>query len=89
LSAHLPSLQRPSDLAERLPKALIARNVPGEPIHALLGDLDEAWAAAAPQSVFGAGQRWIAAVGALADQWPVVGGVRRWRLGEVTVRWPG
>src|SRR4051794_1268369 len=62
LSAHLPSLQRPSDLAERLPKALIARNVAGEPIHALLGDLDAAWAAAAPQSVFGARQRWIATV---------------------------
>jgi hypothetical protein len=89
LSAHLPSLQRPSDLAERLPKALIARNVPGEPIHALLRDLDAAWAAAAPQSVFGARQRWIATITSLAERWPVVGGARRWRLGEVTLHWPG
>jgi hypothetical protein len=88
LSAHLPSLQRPSDLAERLPKALIARNVPGEPIHALLHDLDTAWAAAAPQSVFGARQRWIASVASIAERWPVQGGDRRWRLGEVTLVWP-
>jgi hypothetical protein len=87
LSAHLPSLTRPSHLAERLPKSLIARNVPGEPIHALLSDLDAAWSAAAPQSVFGARQRWIASISALADRWQVLGGVRRWRLGEVTVLW--
>ena len=29
-------VERPSDVAERLPKALIHRNVPGEPVHALL-----------------------------------------------------
>jgi hypothetical protein len=87
LSAHLPSLSRPSDLAERLPKSLIARNVPGEPIHALLDDLDAAWAAAAPHSVFGARQRWIAAVTAISERWRVQGSVRRWRLGEVTVLW--
>jgi hypothetical protein len=87
LSAHLPSLNRPSDLAERLPKSLIARNVAGEPIHALLDDLDAAWAAAAPHSVFGARQRWIAAVTAISERWPVQGSVRRWRLGEVTVLW--
>ena len=29
LAAHLPTLERPSDLAERLPKALIHHNVPG------------------------------------------------------------
>ena len=29
-------VERPSDLAERLPKVLIHRNVPGEPIHELL-----------------------------------------------------
>ena len=89
LSAHLPSLDQPSDLAERLPKSLIARNVPGEAIHALLGDLDAAWAAAAPQRVFGARQRWIAAVTAISGRWPVQGGIRRWRLGEVTLPWDG
>jgi hypothetical protein len=55
----------------------------------LLQDLDAAWAAAAPQGVFGARQRWISSVSALARQWPVQGGVRRWRLGEVTVLWAG
>lgn len=90
LAAHLPSLQRPSELAERLPKALIARNVPGEPVHALLTALDDAWAAAAGVGVFGARQRWIAmADDARAQGWPVLGRRDRWRLGELTVRWPG
>jgi hypothetical protein len=90
LSAHLASLERPSELAERLPKALIARNVPGEPVHALLADLDAAWAAAAGAGVFGPRQRWIATVEALtaAGRWPVADGPRRWRLGELTVAWP-
>jgi len=88
LAAHLPSLREPAQLAERLPKALIERNVPGEPIHALLAEFDAAWARAAPRAVFGPRQRWIAAV----EDWigrgaPVVGDRRRWRLGEVTLRW--
>ena len=33
----------PSEVAERLPKALIHRNVPGEPIHQFLADADAAW----------------------------------------------
>ncbi len=45
-ATRLGSLERPSDLAERLPKALIHRNVPGEPVHAFLRDFDRAWAAA-------------------------------------------
>ena len=89
LSAHLADLQHPSDLAERLPKALIAHNVAGEPVHALLNALDAQWAAAAPLSPFGARQRWAAAVAGLrATDWPVQGNRTRWRLGEVTVRWP-
>jgi hypothetical protein len=89
LSAHLASLRRPSELAERLPKALIARNVPGQPVHALLTALDAQWAAAAPLSPFGARQRWEAAVAGLtAAGWPVIGRRARWRLGELTVRWP-
>lgn len=89
-SAQLASLTRPSDLAERLPKALIARNVPGEPVHDLLADLDAAWAAAAGAGVFGPKQRWLATVEALRQvgRWDVQGGPRRWRLGEVTVAWP-
>ncbi len=86
-AARLGGLDRPSDLAERLPKALIHRNVPGEPVHAFLRDLDRAWAAAAPYADFGARQRWIAAARAVSADWPVVGGARRWRLGELTLRW--
>jgi hypothetical protein len=89
LSTHLASLGRPSDLAERLPKALIARNVPGQHVHTLLTAFDRAWELAAPQAPFGRRQRWMAAVETLrADGWPVRGDRRRWRLGEVTVAWP-
>jgi SAM-dependent methyltransferase len=79
---------RVSDLDERLPKALIHHNVPGQPVHEFLRAFDAAWAAAAGLSTFGPRQRWTAAVQALADQgWPFVGSSRRWRHGEVTVRW--
>ncbi|SFP00628.1 hypothetical protein SAMN05660464_1915 [Geodermatophilus dictyosporus] len=88
LAARVADLDRPSDLAERLPKALIHHNVPGRPVHALLQALDAAWAAAAGLSTFGPRQRWTAAVQALADDgWPLVGSTRRWRHGELTVRW--
>ncbi|MFE6285590.1 class I SAM-dependent methyltransferase [Streptomyces sp. NPDC057877] len=86
-ATRLGSLERPSDLAERLPKALIHRNVPGEPVHAFLRDFDRAWAAAAPYASYGARQRWIRAVRDLAADWPVTDGPVRWRQGEVTVRW--
>ncbi|MFE9121727.1 class I SAM-dependent methyltransferase [Streptomyces sp. NPDC007172] len=86
-ATRLGSLDRPSDLAERLPKALIHRNVPGEPVHAFLRDFDRAWAAAAPYASLGARQRWIKSVRDLAGDWPVVDGARRWRQGEVTVNW--
>ena len=84
LAAHLPSLERPSDLAERLPKALIHHNVDGEPIHDLLAGLDAAWDRAAAYASFGVRQRWVAACEAL--DWPQTGPVRH-RLGEVTVPW--
>jgi hypothetical protein len=88
LSARVADLSAPSDLAERLPKALIHHNVPGQPIHEFLRALDAAWAAAAGLSAFGPRQRWAAAAETLAQQgWPLVGATRRWRLGEVTVRW--
>jgi hypothetical protein len=91
-SARLVSMERPSDLAERLPKALIHRNVPGEPVHAFLRDFDRAWDRAAPQVAFGPRQRWLAAVASLTGGWPVLryppyGGRARWRLGEVTLPW--
>ena len=79
-------LGRPAALAERLPKALIHRNTPGEPIHTFLVDLDAAWDAAAGLSVFGPRQRWVAACAALGRAgWPV--NVSRARHGELTVRW--
>jgi hypothetical protein len=88
LSARVADLRTPSDLAERLPKALIHHNVPGRPVHDFLRAFDAAWAAAAGLSAFGPRQRWTAAVEAMADQgWPFVGPPRRWRQGEVTVRW--
>ncbi len=91
-STRLASLGHPSDLAERLPKALIHRNVPGEPVYQFLRDFDRAWDRAAPYSALGPRQRWLAAVAALAADWPVLrgppaGGPRRWRLGEVTLPW--
>jgi len=86
-ATRLGSLRTPSDLAERLPKALIHRNVPGEGVHAFLRDFDRAWASAAPLGALGARQRWRAAVQALAADWPLTGDPRRRRQGEVTVRW--
>lgn len=88
LAAHIGSLERPGELAERLPKALIHRNVPGERVHEFLTAFDAAWATASPYSAFGPRQRWAAALEAMLDQgWPVIGRSARWRLGEVTVRW--
>lgn len=81
-------IARPSDVAERLPKALIHRNVPGESIHAFLTDLDRAWERAAPQASFGARQRWLATTHTVREAgWPLLDGPRRWRLGEVSVAW--
>jgi hypothetical protein len=84
LAAHLQTLDRPSDLAERLPKALIHHNVPGQPVHALLRALDEAWDRAAPYATFGPRQRWVAACEGL--DWEQTG-PRRHREGELTVPW--
>ncbi|MEI5584515.1 class I SAM-dependent methyltransferase, partial [Agromyces sp. CCNWLW208] len=43
ISLRLRGLEAPSVVAERLPKALIHRNVPGERVHDLLTALDRAW----------------------------------------------
>ena len=87
-STRVADISTPSDLAERLPKALIHHNVPGQPVHEFLRAFDSGWAAAAGLSSFGPRQRWVAAVETLAEQdWPLVGSSRRWRHGEVTVRW--
>lgn len=78
----------PSEIAERLPKALIHRNVPGERIHGFLQALDKAWLDAAPLAAFGNKQRWTAMCRSMLDDgWPVQDGPARWRLGELTVGW--
>ncbi len=88
VSLRLADLERPSDVAERLPKSLIHRNVPGEPVHAFLAAFDQAWLHAAPQASYGVRQRYLAAVAMLRETgWPLLDGPSRWRLGEVTVDW--
>ena len=88
MSLRLADLERPSIVAERLPKVLIHRNVPGERVHEFLRDLDRHWQLNTALSVYGPSQRWIAtAQGLLEAGWPVLGGRSRWKLGELTVDW--
>lgn len=88
VSLHLSSLEKPSIVAERLPKALIHHNVDGQKIHKLLTALDQAWAKHSPLATFGALQRWLAVCDELTSAgWPVVVNRKRWRLGELTVSW--
>lgn len=82
LSVRLSGLDRPSQVAARLPKALIHDNSPGRPMHALLTDLDRAWDRAGR---WGARQRWIEMASAVRQRWDVRDGPSRWRLGELTV----
>jgi hypothetical protein len=86
-AARLATLESPAIFAQRLPKALIHRNVPGEPVHAFLRDWGRAWAACAPLGAFGVRQRWTAAARLLRTDWPVLDREPRWRLGELTVNW--
>lgn len=88
LSWRLQGLERPSVIAERLPKALIHRNVPGERVHDLLRRVDDAWDRSAAHASWGARQRFLATAEMLRDGGlPLVGGRSRWRLGELTVPW--
>jgi hypothetical protein len=81
-------IDRPSDLAERLPKVLIHHNVPGQPIHTLLEAADRAWAAAAGHGVFGPRVRWRSMLTALRDNgFPVEQQRRRLRDAVLTVPW--
>jgi hypothetical protein len=85
LSARLSDLDHPATFAERLPKALIHHNVPGHPVHELLGELGAAWEASA--TPFGPRQRWLATVERFRRQWPTEFAPARWRRGELTVPW--
>ena len=88
ISLKLSTLEMPSQVAERLPKALIHRNVAGERIHAYLSALDKAWALHAPLSTFSAAQRWRATCETMLEQgWPLLVDRKRWKLGELTVSW--
>ncbi|WP_084502742.1 class I SAM-dependent methyltransferase [Microbacterium indicum] len=87
ISLSLPHLERPSIVAERLPKALIHHNVDGERVHDLIRDLDAEWDRAAGYAAFGPVQRWLAATDALAVRWRILTPKRRCRLGELTVPW--
>lgn len=82
------AIATPSDLAERLPKALIHHNVPGQPIHTLLTAADRAWASVAGHGVFGPRVRWRAMLELLRDEgFPVEPPRRRMRDGVLTVPW--
>ncbi|MEW5809461.1 MAG: class I SAM-dependent methyltransferase [Actinomycetota bacterium] len=82
------AIERPSDLAERLPKVLIHHNVAGQPIHTLLAAADRAWASSAAHGVFGPRARWRAMVEMLAAQgFPVDVPRRPLRDGVLTVPW--
>lgn len=82
------AIERPSDLAERLPKVLIHHNVDGQPIHTLLRAADQAWANVAGHGVFGPRARWRAMTEALAAAgFPVSSPRRSVRDGVLTVPW--
>lgn len=88
VAVRLAELVTPSIAAERLVKALIHRNVPGEKIHRFFADLDRLWAVSSPLQVYSPSQRWSATVRAMKGEgWPVHGTARQWRLGEITVDW--
>lgn len=81
-------IERPSDLAERLPKVLIHHNVDGQPIHALFAAADRAWASVAGHGVFGPRVRWRAMLDLLRTQGlPVEPPRRRMRDGVLSVPW--
>lgn len=88
VSLKLETLELPSKVAERLPKALIHQNVPGTKIHAFLRALDLAWQSNAALATFSASQRWQATCEQMRQAgWPVVNERKRQRLGELTVAW--
>jgi hypothetical protein len=83
------AIERPSDLAERLPKVLIHHNVAGQPIHALLTAADRGWASVAGHGVFGPRVRWRAMLDLMRNEgFPVEPPRRRMRDGVLTVPWP-
>ena len=81
-------VDQPSDVAERLPKALIHRNIPGEPIHELLAAADDAWERSSGWAPHGPRIRWRHARQLLIDAgWPLEPVRRRIRDNTLTVDW--
>ena len=88
ISLRLQGLDKPSKVAERLPKILIHKNTSGNNIHRYLQDLDKAWEKAAGFGAFGSAQRFVqTAKSLLQDGWPIENLPKRWRLGELTVNY--
>ena len=86
ISLRLQGLDRPSKVAERLPKILIHKNVPGNNIHRYLQELDLAWDKAASFGAFGSAQRFVQTAKSLLEAgWPIENSPKRWRLGELSV----
>ncbi|MGW5435235.1 class I SAM-dependent methyltransferase [Nocardia asteroides] len=82
------TVDRPSDIAERLPKVLIHRNIPGEPVHALLTAADRAWDRSAALAPYGPRVRWRGAAELLRDSgFPVRVYRRRMRDCVLSVPW--
>ncbi|WJZ01532.1 methylase [Corynebacterium freiburgense] len=80
--------ERPSELAERLPKALIHRNIAGENIYDLLQQADAAWDRAAGWAPYGPRIRWREARQLLINDGVPLNPVRR-RIRDnlLTVPW--
>jgi len=86
VSLRLQGLDKPSKVAERLPKILIHRNIPGNNIHRYLQELDLAWDKAAGFGAFGSAQRFVQTAKTLLQAgWPIENSPKRWRLGELSV----
>ena len=86
ISLRLQGLDRPSKVAERLPKILIHKNIPGNNIHRYLQELDLAWDKAAGFGAFGSAQRFVQTAKSLLEAgWPIENSPKRWRLGELSV----
>ncbi|RAV35034.1 class I SAM-dependent methyltransferase [Corynebacterium heidelbergense] len=77
---------QPSDIAERLPKALIHCNTPGHRIHAVLRQMDDAWDRAAHLAVFGPRVRWRGALDIFHDATNISAGTT---LGPAAEHHPG
>jgi hypothetical protein len=86
ISLRLQGLDKPSKVAERLPKILIHKNTPGNNIHRYLHELDLAWEKAAGYAAFGSAQRFVQSAKTLLQAgWPIENSPKRWRLGELSV----